>query len=571
VTGDPSTPAVLEGARWFGPVDDRLFAWLTWPDTSSVRGGVILTQPIGREARAARRAMRILGIELAKRGFVALRVDYPGTGDSSGSLDEIDLQYTWVEAMTQATAYLGSMGVKDVSGVGMRLGATVIALANTTGLSLSSLVLWDPCETGRNFLREVGALESLRRADFEAPSDGSVATSEWVFSPSSVEQIRGLDLLKSATEIHAQRLLVITREDRAFPERLRQRLEGRHVDWEVTSEQGAMLDVEPLHAVMATSTIGRIAAWLDSSAVPALPFRVDQEVAGAVVHGRRGEAPVKETFVHLGRRGLFGIVSQPTGEPRGPLVVFFNTANEEHIGTSRLWVELSRQWSADGIRCLRFDVSGVGDSPNFASPPSRLWYESEWLEDIDDVVREMRPEDASNVILIGLCSGAFLAAEGALAFDARAACLLNPPVGNDLLHAAATFRRSRVSWVRSMAEFLRMLHIKGPWLGTGFWLVLRAFLPRRYSQDLISTVAKRGTRLLVLASTDDISPHRTTPLLRNIDRHRIEAPRNYEVQFVPGLDHSMHVAKGREAVVAILDAFVRECLTLSTPRNAPAP
>ena len=122
MTNQCATPKVLEEARWFGPPEGRLFGWLMWPDTETVRGGVILAQPLGREARAARRAMRSLGIELAKKGFVAVRLDYPGTGDSSGSLDEIDVQRAWVDAIGEAAAFLQSFGLTDVSAVGMRLG-----------------------------------------------------------------------------------------------------------------------------------------------------------------------------------------------------------------------------------------------------------------------------------------------------------------------------------------------------------------------------------------------------------------------------------------------------------------
>ena len=138
---------------------------------------------------------------------------------------------------------------------------------------------------------------------------------------------------------------------------------------------------------------------------------------------------------------------------------------------------------------------------------------------------EMQPQDPANVVLIGLCSGAYLAVEGVLAFGARGACLLNPPVGSDLLHAAATFRRSRVKWLRSMAKLLmRVLHLRHPWASTGSWQVVRMFLPRRYSEDLIATAAKRNTTLLVLSSVDDLSPFPGIPFLRSIDRRRVAAP-----------------------------------------------
>jgi hypothetical protein len=118
-----------------------------------------------------------------------------------------------------------------------------------------------------------------------------------------------------------------------------------------------------------------------------------------------------------------------------------------------------------------------------------------------------------------------------------------------------------------MAKVLNILHHKDPWLGTGVWEVVRLFLPRRYSEDLIATVAKGNTTLLVLGTADDLSPYRI-PLLRSIDRHRVVAPRNYQVEFVPGLDHAMHVAEGRALTAASLDRFVRSLNVAVSPRNA---
>jgi pimeloyl-ACP methyl ester carboxylesterase len=240
--------------------------------------------------------------------------------------------------------------------------------------------------------------------------------------------------------------------------------------------------------------------------------------------------------------------------------VFFNTSNEEHTGTSRLWVELARRWAGDGVRCVRFDLTGVGDSPDFPAQPTPVWYEQEWLEDVEDVVRELQPQDPANTILIGLCSGAYYAAEGALAFGARGACLLNPPAGTDLLHAAATFRKSRLKSLSRMATLLKVLHLRHPWLGIGMWQILRVFLPRRYSEDLMATASKEGTSLLVVSTIYDLSPYPHIPLLRSIDQHRVAKPRNYLVDFVPDLDHAMHNPEARELVTAALDSFLREQL-----------
>ena len=97
---------------------------------------------------------------LAARGFVTLRFDFDGTGDSSGGFNDAGRDQLWIESVVEATKYLRSLGLNSVSAVGMRLGATLFGVAaDRHQLDLSSVVLWDPCDSGQSFLRELNALD----------------------------------------------------------------------------------------------------------------------------------------------------------------------------------------------------------------------------------------------------------------------------------------------------------------------------------------------------------------------------------------------------------------------------
>ena len=112
---------------------------------------------------------------MASSDIVSLRFDYDGTGDSGGHLDDPSRDTAWVQSVSFAVDALRRLGVTTVSAVGMRLGATILGVAADVGdLRFSSLVLWDPCASGRNYLRELSALESLRREDVSSDSDGAV-------------------------------------------------------------------------------------------------------------------------------------------------------------------------------------------------------------------------------------------------------------------------------------------------------------------------------------------------------------------------------------------------------------
>ena len=527
-----------------------------------------MAPPIGREARAARRAIRYLAISLAQHGFVTLRFDYQGTGDSSGAFEGPLRDRAWTQSVVEAVKLLRSLGVTSIAAVGMRLGATLLGQASADhDLALSSLVLWDPCESGRSYLRELGALEALRRNDVQFDTNAPIETSEFVFTHQAADDLRRLNLANLGPGPLADRVLVVSRDDRTISKKLFERLDQESIEWETTSEQVSLLDIDPLDAAMPEKTMGQITSWLLEPNGATQPFAVTDQATRAIVSNDQERSAVREYFVQLGPRQLFGVVSEPTNEVKGPLIVFLNVSNEEHTGPARLWVELARRWASHGLRCLRFDLSGLGDSPWLPGQPAHPLYDQDWLTDIPDAVNAVSPADPSNVILIGLCSGAYLAAEGALILKARGACAINPPVGNDVLHAISVMETSRRKSVRALAVQLKVPALRLRWITAGLFDACRKVLPSAYKVDLMATVVKNGTDLMVLASLQDLYPFPRVPLLRSIDRSRVVAPKNYVAKFVPELDHSMHVVEGRNRAVALLDRHVLEDFAGVSPRD----
>jgi pimeloyl-ACP methyl ester carboxylesterase len=544
---------------WFGPPANPLYGRLTTPIDMRIRGAVVLVPPIGREVHASRYALRMLAASLGAQGFLTLRMDYNGTGDSAGKVDTSNLDTLWCDNVSSAVALLRLSGAANLSVIGMRLGATIAGVAAIQNdLNLSSLVLWDPCESGRSFLRETAALEALQKHDPRVNEGKPYETSEFVLSVERAEELRRLNLSKCGPGKFADRVLAITRVDREISDTLKNRLNEDNVEWAVTDEQEAMIGASlPKRSVTASRSLQLMTNWLAD--VPAQWTRMTPLPTrdSLTLRDGGGNFEVTERPVEIGDNHLFGLLSEPIGPSHGPLIVMVNVANEDHTGPSRQWVELSRRWSSYGLRCVRFDLRGIGESP-WLEQGKAFVYENEWLADVTSVAPFFSPDDPSNAVYVGLSSGVLLAAESAITFGARGLLAINPSIAMDAVPLVVRLRASSNRFMRSLGDRFLMAMLYRPWVFAGLWQVGRVALPPKYSRDLLATAAQRGTDVLVLASPADVSPAPHVPILRSIDRRRIQGPKNYRVKFVSGLDHSMHAVEGREQAIALLDQFILE-------------
>lgn len=114
---------------------------------------VLLCSPFGPEAIRSYRMLRLLADRLASAGCPVLRFDYHGTGDSPGE-DEVASLPGWAGDVGVAHRELAARSGKNkVAWIGLRLGASLCALAaQTTRTGLDLLVLWDPVVVGSSYL-----------------------------------------------------------------------------------------------------------------------------------------------------------------------------------------------------------------------------------------------------------------------------------------------------------------------------------------------------------------------------------------------------------------------------------
>ena len=119
---------------------------------------VLLCNPMGEEAARAHRVYRVLATQLEQAGYAAQRFDFFGTGDSGGDAEDVSIAACQEDIELAAAELMRRSGVGRVVLVGLRLGASLAALAsNRNRLCPRHLVLWDPIVDGASYLRELAA------------------------------------------------------------------------------------------------------------------------------------------------------------------------------------------------------------------------------------------------------------------------------------------------------------------------------------------------------------------------------------------------------------------------------
>ncbi len=427
---------------WFGPEESPLFGVLHAPD-GPTRGAVVLCPPLGREYTYSHPTFAELATSLAELGFAAFRFDYRSTGDSFDRVADDANAGGFDHDVGFAVGYVRSLGASHVGIVGMRLGANFVA-ARHGFEPVDAVVLWDPCPTGRSFLREQRALGLFAVVLTAGEGADPLDFPGFKLSPEMSDEISRLDLVEGNLGTVgagglADRVLLLTRLERVADRKFARRFDQSHVEHREVTGQPTLLNVHDHWPVVPTEGLATVTGWLDkvmprSGAEILMPgqgevtVRVSCGGSGAVVEQRAGTALIRERAVRLGPPELFGIETEPDTGASGPVCVFVSVANEHRIGPGRLWVQLARSLAAEGFRCVRFDVNGFGDSPPRAGLPVQPVRSVLGIDDVIDVARAVSPQDPGNVVLLGLCSSGYLVLEAALTLAPRGVCALNPSV-----------------------------------------------------------------------------------------------------------------------------------------------
>lgn len=415
----PATPDALRHPADDGPEEAR-------PASSTT--AVVVCPPLGQDHVVAYRTLRLLSEELSARGVASVRFDPSGTGDSAPD-DSPDAPVT--SALT-AAALLRDAGWARVVFVGLTSGALIAAEA-ARRLPGAGLVVWDAPASGRAWVRRQRALATMSMG-----ADRTVGDRE---SLVGIDLAPGLADRLAAMTIGSDGdgpVLAVTRPGAPVPPGLAPG--AVHVDPPGTAE---LLDGTSMAARIPGGVVEVVADWardafVGAAGAPSGPDGLDVPAASASTEPpgasdvdrltapvhlddhllvRHPDGDVVDRVTTLGPDRLFAVESVPAGAgPRLPVVVLHNGASEHRVGAADYQVDLARQLARDGVRVVRFDRRGTGESGPVSADELDLMFSQEWIDDQAAVVKAVRAGAAGagdDLAVVGMCSGAWLAARSA--------------------------------------------------------------------------------------------------------------------------------------------------------------
>ena len=165
-------------------------------------------------------------------------------------------------------------------------------------------------------------------------------------------------------------------------------------------------------------TLDRIVSWFSEPGGPVVRLTMPGGQATAV-HRAPGPARCPASGRSNSARAIFSACS---ASPRtasirpAPTVIFLNVGLIGHQGPGRLWVELARACAAAGnVRCLRVDLSGIGDSPARPGRAELRGFPHDAPEDMEDIRRAVTKDGVANSSSSASAPGADHSIETALA------------------------------------------------------------------------------------------------------------------------------------------------------------
>ncbi len=254
--------------------------------------------------------------------------------------------------------------------------------------------------------------------------------------------------------------------------------------------------------------------------------------------------------------GLLGIYTTPE-IVAGPGVILLNAGLLHRVGPNRLHVDLARHLGSLGYPCLRFDMSGVGDS---ALRGGGLLYVERSVQDVVEAMDDMAARSGvEDFVVVGLCTGAFNAFRAAVRDERISGAVLLDGYSYPTLRSRFRHYRTRVFELGKWVAFVR----RRLGLGSGpeplrddLVVFENEVVPRDRFASELGGLIDRDARLLMVYT-------RLGPLAFNYARQmhdafpELEFGRAVEVTYYPEADHTFTFPGHRDTLITDITTWLQ--------------
>ena len=401
---------------------DGHFGWLHLTVDAHTHG-VVLCKPPGHEAQWLHRTFFVLAQQLADKGMPTLRFDYRDNGDSLDDESGAPAYEVWLAGIYSAVRYLREVvGIEHVTLCGIRMGATLAAVA-AENCAVDGLILLAPVAHGRVYFREARAIQRIWLENVppvvrteHQPGDHIDLLGHRIDAP-TICWLQQLDL-RLLVQHSTPRILISQPEQwdaSALAEHYRAL--GARVEVFPLPEYTSMMQPTWLSAVPYQALAASV-MWATQELPSQYAKSLDPQ---SMTVGDLALFPphAREKTISFGITNLFGILCQPSSTAMdsigGPVVLIANTGGTSHVGEGRFGVFLARYLAQRGFSSLRVDVAGIGDSAADVQAGEGKLELRTMCADLLNASDWLVAYGYTEVIVLGICSGAYLALHAALA------------------------------------------------------------------------------------------------------------------------------------------------------------
>ncbi len=588
---------------FFGPSESPLFGLYHPPAQRRHDCGVVVCAAWGREEICSYRSVRHLAESLAAQGLPVLRFDYAGCGNSQGDDEQPGRLDAWRGSVDAACEALKrTSGVSHVILVGLRLGAALASLSAVAREDVAALAAVFPVVSGRAYVRELRMQQMATKHAAEG-GDVSILENEGAVMPEETKaEVSAIDLTRLA-RAPARQMLVVDRDDLPSNANWPDRLREQGCELVQTAQPGYVGMMAPPHKTeVPLQMIETVTAWVreraaayPAAASPAAGLQAaDLATRVTLPAAAQGGQPVVETVLRFGPdNGLLGILSEPASPAAadgGRLILMINEASNRLVGPNRIHVPLARRWASLGYRVLRFDPSGMGDSPARGGYAENLVYCPTTDEDVATAIDWLRARvpqaPAPQMHLIGLCSGAYHAYRAAVQGQPIASTVLINPIvffvdeatsldypdqlpesfmAEEVVRYKQSVRSVR-KWVELLSKaagWRRLLQVVRQWISWHVRKISREIarklglpLQKDLHGELLSVAKRRVRQNFIFASSEPGQVYLFEHAASAVEQ--LERQGDISIEYIPQANHSFSIYASRLKLIELVCELVEK-------------